>query len=108
MQVEDGLACAGADVEDRAVSLLDFALARNLRGGEMASADHLGVRRFRFFQAGEMFLGNDEYVRGRLRLDIFEGKDVVVFVNLLCGNFTANDATEKAIGIAHLFHLPER
>ena len=46
MEVEDRLSGAGADVEDRAVSLLDVALARDLRGGEMTAADDFRVGSF--------------------------------------------------------------
>jgi hypothetical protein len=37
-------------------------------------------------------------VRGGLRVDVFEGEDVVVLVNFLGGNFAANHAAEEAIG----------
>ena len=96
--MKDRLSRAGADVEDRAVSLLDVALARDLRGGEMAAADDLGVRGLGFFQSRKMFLGNDEHVRGRLRTDVFEGEHMLVFVNFLRGNLAADDAAEKAVG----------
>jgi len=59
VEVEDGLAGAGADVEDGAVALFDVALAGDLGGGEMAAADEFGVGGFGFFQSREMFLGND-------------------------------------------------
>lgn len=83
MEVEDRLSGAGADVEDGAVSLLDVALARDVRGGEMTAADDFGVGVFCFFQSSKMLLGNDEDVRGRFGADVFEGEDMVVFVNFL-------------------------
>src|ERR1700722_14604476 len=46
---EYGLAGAGADGEDGAVSLLDVALASDLGRGEMATADDFGVGRLGFF-----------------------------------------------------------
>ena len=49
MQVKDGLPCAGANIEDGAVSLLDLALAGDHGGGQMAAADDFGVSAFRFF-----------------------------------------------------------
>jgi len=49
VEVEDGLAGAGADVKDGAVSLLDVALTGDLRGGEMAAADDFGVGGLGFF-----------------------------------------------------------
>ena len=101
MEVEDRLSGAGANVEDGAVCLLDIALARNLRGGEVAAPDEFGVGGLGFLQSREMFLGNDEDVRRRPGADVFEGKDMVVFVNFLGGNLAADDAAEKAAGIGH-------
>ena len=103
MQVEDGLPCAWADVEDGAVSLLDFALPGNVGGGEVAAADEFGVGGLGFFQSSKMFPGNDEYVRGSLRLDVFESEDVVVLVNFFCGDLATKDAAEEtgSGGVSH-------
>ena len=98
MQMEDRLPCAGADVEDRAVSLLDVALARDPRRRKMAIPDQFGIRGFCFFQSRKMFLGNDEHVRGRLRTDVFESENVFVFVDFLRRNFAADNTAEKATG----------
>ncbi len=96
--MENRLSGAGAHVEDRAVSLLDVALAGDLGGGEVAAADDFGVGGLGLFQSGKMFLGNNENVRGGLRVDVFEGEDVVVLVNFFGGDFAAEDAAEEAIG----------
>jgi len=103
MEVEDGLSGAGADVEDCAVSVFDVPLAGDLRGDELASANDFCVVGLGLFQSRKMFLGNDENMGGRLRMNIFEGKDVIVFVNLLGGKLTTDDAAEKAIyaGVSH-------
>jgi len=98
VQVEDGLPSAGTDVEDGAVSLLDVALAGDVGGGEMAAADNFGVGGLGLFQSGKMLLGDDENVRGGLRVDVFEGENVVVLVNFSGGNFAAEDAAEEAVG----------
>jgi len=102
VEVEDGLASAGADVEDGAVSLLDIALTGDVGGGEVAAADEFGVGGLGLFQSGKMFFGDDENVGGGLRVDVFEGEDVVVFVDFPGGNFTGEDAAEEAIGIGHV------
>jgi hypothetical protein len=99
--MKDRLSGAEADVEDGAVSLLDVALAGDVGGGEVAAADQFGVGGFGLFQSGKMFFGDDEDVRGGLRIDVFEGEDVVVLVNSLGGDFAAEDAAEEAIGIGH-------
>ncbi len=97
MEVEDGLSGTRADVEDGAVSPLDVALAGDVGGGEVATADDFGVGGLGLFQSGKVFLGDDENVRGGLRVDVFEGEDVVVLVNFLGGDFTAEDAAEEAV-----------
>lgn len=98
MEVEDRLPSAGTDVKDGTISLLDVALAGDLGGGEMAVADDFGVRGFGFFQPGKMFLGNDENVSGSLRVDVFEGEHVVVFIDFFRWNLAANNAAEEAVG----------
>ena len=101
MEVKDGLSGAGADVEDGAVSLLDVALACDVGGGEVAAADDFGVGGLGLFQSGKMFFGNDENVRGGLRVDVFEGEDVVVLVNFFSRDFATDHAAEEAVGIGH-------
>jgi hypothetical protein len=103
VEVEYGLPGAGADVEDGAVSLLDFALAGDVRGCDLAAADEFGVGSLGFFQSSKMFPGNDEYVRGSLWLDVFESEDVFVLVNFFRGDFAAENATEEtgSSGISH-------
>ena len=105
MEVEDGLSRARADVEDGAVSLLDVALAGDLRRRQMAAADQFRVFGLGLFQSGKMFFGNDENVRGGLRLDVFKGEDVIVLVNFFGGDLAANHSAEEAVGIGHC-HSP--
>jgi hypothetical protein len=98
VEVEDGLSGAGADVEDGAVSLFDIALAGDEGGGEVAAADEFGVGGLGLFQSGKMLFGDDENVSGSLRVDVFEGENVVVLVNFSGGNFAAEDAAKEASG----------
>jgi hypothetical protein len=98
VEVEDGLSGAGADVEDGAVSLFDIALAGDEGGGEVAAADEFGVGGLGLFQSGKMLFGDDENVSGSLRVDVFEGENVVVLVNFSGGNFSAEDAAKEAAG----------
>lgn len=102
MEVEYGLPGPGADIEDGSVALLNIALAGDVSGGEVAAADDLGVGGLGFLQSRKMFPGDYEHVRGGLRVDVFEGEDVFVFVDFLGGDFTAQDAAEEAVGIGHL------
>ena len=99
MEVEDRLSRPVADVEDGAVSLLDVALASDLGGRKVTTSDDFGVGDLGFFQSSKMFLGNDEDVRGSLRVDVFESDDVLVFVNFPGGDFTADNAAKEAVGV---------
>jgi hypothetical protein len=101
VEVEYGLSGAGADVEDGAVSLLDVALAGDVGGGKVAAADDFCVGGLGLFESGKMFFGDDQDVSGGLRVDVFEGEDVVVVVDFFGGNFAAEDAAEEAVGIGH-------
>jgi len=83
MKVKDRLTSTRANIEDGAVSLLDLALARDHGGGHVAAADDFGVGVLRFFQSCKMPFGNDEDVRRRLGIDVFEGKNVLIFEHLL-------------------------
>jgi len=67
----------------------------------VASANCFGITGPGFVKSGEMPLGNDEHMSGRLWTDVFEGVNMVIFVNLPGGNFPGNDAAEKAVGIDH-------
>jgi hypothetical protein len=40
-------------------------------------------------------------VGGGLRVDVFEGDDLVVFVDFFGGDFATEDAAEEAVGIGH-------
>ncbi len=103
VQMKHGLSRARAHVKHRAVSLLDVALASNLRRHQVAAAYGFGVRSLGFFQSGKMFLGDNQHMRGRLRIDVFKSKYVLVFVHFLRRNLAAENAAEQAIrcGIGH-------
>ena len=92
------LAGAGAHVNDCTVSAFNVALAGDLGSGKMAPSDEFGVMCIRFLQAREMLFGDHENVGGGLRMNIFKGKNVIVFVDLFSGNFTAKYVAEKAVG----------
>jgi hypothetical protein len=66
-------------------------------------SDDFGIAFLGFFESRKMSLGNDQHMRGCLRIDVFEREHVRVFMNLLAGDLSANNAAEKAVGagIAH-------
>lgn len=98
-----------AHVKDCPVSLFDVPLARNLGCRQVATANRFSIFRLRFFQSSEMFLGDDEYVRRGLRVDIFKGKDVIVFVDFSRGNLATENAAKKAVrGLGHRWFTLEK
>jgi len=101
MQVKDRLACAWTYIQDSSISVLDFALTRDLRGGDMTAPYDFGIVSLGFLQSSEMTLWNDEDVRRRLRVDVVKREDMVIFVDFLGRNLAANDAAEKTVWIGH-------
>jgi len=97
VHMKHGLPRARTYVQHSPVPLLDVAITRYLRCYQMTAPDHLGVNSLRFVQSRKMLLRNDQHVRGSLRVDVFEGKNMIVLINLLRGNFAAKDAAEKAV-----------
>jgi hypothetical protein len=98
MEMKHGLSRARAHVEYRSVSLLDVALARDLRRRQMATSDDFGILSLRFFQSGKVFLWDNQHMRRCLGIDIFKGEYMLVVINLLGRNLAAKNAAEKAIG----------
>ena len=49
----------------------------------MALTDDFCIGAFRFLQSRKMALGYHENMRGSLRIDVFEGEDMFVFVDFL-------------------------
>src|SRR5271155_3938540 len=92
-----------AYIEHSPVALLDFPITRYLRCRQVTAPDHYGVVRLRFVQSRKMLLRDDQHVRRSLRADVFEGKDVIVLINLLRGNLAAKNTAEKAVtrGVGH-------
>jgi hypothetical protein len=68
----------------------------------MASSNDLGVCLLSFFESGDVALGDDQHMRGGLRIDVFKREHVRVFVNFLGGNLAPDNPAEKAIaGVRH-------
>lgn len=91
MQVEDGLSGARADIQHRAVTVFDRTVVCDARGRQMAEPDQGRVFRRRFLKSGDMFLWNDEDMSRALRMDVFKGKNVIVFMDFPGRNFAANN-----------------
>ena len=103
MEMEDGLARTGANVDHGAVPIFDAALAGDLRGGEVTSANDRGVLDRRLFEPRNVLLWNDEHMSRALGVQVFEGENVVIFVDFSRRDFAAQKAAKKTVN--HTFHF---
>ena len=103
VEMKNRLPRSSTYVKHSPVSLLDVPLARNLGRRQVTAADHFGIFGLCFLQSGKVLLGDDKYMRRRLRVDVFKGQHVRVLVNLLGGNLAAENAAEEAVarGVSH-------
>src|SRR5690349_23702785 len=101
MDVKDRLACAGSNVVNRSVAILDSALASDLRSSKLAISQNLSVLRLCLFEASNVLFGNDQDVSRRLRLDVFKGEHPVIFKHLLGGDFSGDHLAKKTVRISH-------
>jgi hypothetical protein len=99
VKVENGLAGAGAIVEDGAIAGEKVTLRGEFRGDKLQFAEKGGIALVRFVERGEMFARTDQDVCGGLRADVFEGEDVVIFVDELRGDLFCADFAEEAVGV---------
>jgi hypothetical protein len=94
VHVEDRLATLGSDVEYGTVSIFDATLAAYFRSGQVQASDQIGFFGLRFLQSAHVFLRDDQNVRWGLRLDVFKGERILVFVDFLGRNLAADDFAE--------------
>ncbi|HTA59108.1 MAG TPA: hypothetical protein VK805_13175 [Candidatus Baltobacteraceae bacterium] len=93
VEMENGLAGAGAVVEYGAVAGQEIALGGEFGSYQLQLAKQRLVGGLGIVQRDEMFLGANQNVHGRLRVDVFEGEHVLVLIDELGGNlFRANFA----------------
>jgi hypothetical protein len=97
MQMKHRLSGTRADVDHGAVSVLNPALASDLRGHQVAAAQGLGIFWLRLLQTTNVFLGNDKDVRWPLRIDVFKRVAVLVLIDFLGRYFTTDNAAKKTI-----------
>ena len=91
MQVKHGLSGTRANIQHRAVTVFDRTIPCDARCRQVAKADQFRILRGRFFQSGNMFFRDDQDMSRALRVNVFKGKNVIVFKHLLGRNFAAND-----------------
>jgi hypothetical protein len=99
VEMKNSLPSTGANVHHSTVSVLNVALARDLRRNQVTAANHVGVFSLCVVQSRKMFLRDHQHVRRSLRLDVFKGEDMLVLINLLRGNLATDNAAEKAVAV---------
>lgn len=100
MDVEHGLAGAGAVIDDHPVSLrVQTFIFGDLfcRKEEMSDKLFIGLGHAVNFRY--MFFGNNERVYGRLRIHIFKGGHKIIFVDDFGGDFFCDDLAENTVWI---------
>jgi len=98
MQVEHGLARLAIAVEDRSISALAESLVgRQLSGASQHPADQRVIVPTEIVGGRDVLSGNDEQVHRRLRIDVAERDEIVVFVHNRRRNLAGDDAAEQAV-----------
>ena len=97
--MEHGLPRVRPVIHDQA-ALLRAVFPGQLRADADDLADERLVLACNRARAAEVFLGDDQEVRGRLGGDVPEGEDLIVLVQFFGRDFTAGDPAEKT-GVAH-------
>src|SRR5436190_12847591 len=98
MDVKDRLSRVPVRVEYRAVaSGGDPALLRNRGGAPHDLSDERIIVRRQLVQRSDMAPWNDQNVRGRLRIDVVERDDVLVFVHDRRIDLAVDDSAEETL-----------
>ena len=79
--MEDGLARAETAVYHSAVAFEEIAFASELRGDQLQLAEDGLIFGRGLGQRFKMLARANQDVRGRLRTDVFEGKEIGIFVD---------------------------
>ena len=99
VDMRDRLAGIAFCVEDEACAALgETFLFCDILGAEEKPPHQRGIFLCHVEKAFDVLPGNDEDVRGRLRVQIAECVEFVVFVNFVRRDFAADDFTENAVG----------
>jgi hypothetical protein len=101
------LSRARTHIEHSPIAVFNRALPGNLRRRQMTLAHQIGVFGLRFFQAGNVFLGNDQHMSWGLWVDIVKGQRVFVLIHFLRRYLTTNNATKQTISHSAVFHPVE-
>src|ERR1700724_83563 len=108
MQMLDRLARFRSSIDYRAVPLRQVALAREPGRHRLQSAQHHFVSGSGVCKRTDMFARADQQMRRGLRTNIFESKNLRIFVYDLRWDLLRRDLAEKAIGAHRLAPVSEK
>ena len=97
VEVADGLAAVGTGVDDEAVACCKLLLLGDLGGGGEELAEQPGLLGGGVGERAEVQLGDDENVRGSLRVDVGEGEQLIGFEEMRDGDTSGSDLAEEAV-----------
>ncbi len=92
--MEDGLTCAGAVIQYRAVAREETTFECKARGNQLQLAKNGLIFWRGFRQRFKMLSGANQYMRGRLRANVFESEDIGILVDDLRRNLLRGDFAE--------------
>lgn len=97
VNMHHGLSGSGAAVVDDAVAVFQPLSLGNLRDGGEAGRDSAGVRVIEFVGGSNVLLRHDEDMHRGLGIDIPEGEDLVVLIDLAAGDLPGDNLAKQAI-----------
>lgn len=98
MQVVHALSSSFAVIGDKA-EVLNIVFFRQIPCGEQNFAQQLGVSVLGFVQAADVFFGDNQQVRRRLRVEVFKDQDIFVLVDDLAFYFAVGYGTKYAVHV---------
>ena len=98
VKVRNGFSAVGTVVDHDAITGGEIELAGQVGCGEQQVAEQGLVGERRLVDPGNGFLGYDQNMNGRLRLNVVNGDAVLVLVGDLGGDFASDDFFEERHG----------
>lgn len=109
MHMTHTLTAVLTDVGDDAVAVGQPLRCGNLRNGGKDSGDSCAVVGRDLVSRGDVRFGNDQHMHRRLRVDIAEGVNKLVLVDLARGNLTGDNFAEQTVhkqtSLSFFFHF---
>ena len=103
MDVKDGLTGTGPIIEDQTETVNEAEIGGKSCPGAHHPANKLFVLRLKEGRSGNMFFGDDQKMDRRLRCDIPEGQDVIIFIELVHRDIPGNYFTKKTVCVHGFF-----